>query len=290
MKPRCALPGCARPSLNGFLCKPDRRLLQQRLAEIPALYDDLRITLARQGRTGEPTASVGTSTAGRIVLDLDAAMLNRDLWRILTRIVLHLAKLGEKTPCECGHAHSGHEMVIPFTRLCWWRSCRCNAYVARETFSVRGMAQWLERRADVIAMHPTAGEILEQLSGIRYMIVAKIDQPPWLRIVTIGPCPESDDKGHTCTGQVRMYVPMANEGEARYECHVCGVSYKPEQMLRLKRRMNLTPRPRPPAVAVPAGSARGGRAALTTSDDDSIAVAGRTATDHQRKLNEGLIS
>jgi len=307
MRPRCALPTCGRPSHNGYLCKVDRGMLHRRLAEIPARYEDLLITLARQGRTGEPTASIGTSTDGRIVLDLDAAELNRDLWRVLTRIVLHLVNLGEKTPCECGHAHSQHYAETPYIaavlglrvlRICWWRSCPCNAYVPRQTFSIRGMAQWLEHRADTLALGPAAGEILEQLNAISERIKTAIDQPQWLRIVPIGPCPETTDQGRRCTGVVRMCVPRAGEGMARYECPSCGVTYRPEQMIRLKRRMVLTPRPRPRDAdpetgllpAVPLGSARGGRAHLTTSQNDDVAVAGITTTDHQRKLDEGLIS
>lgn len=297
MKPTCSLEGCDRPSFNGFLCKADRSLLTQRLAELPALYDDLRITLARQGKVGERSA---TSSSGQtLILDEDAANLAADLTRNLMWAVRHLVELGEKAPCRCGHAHSQHYTVVPFTRVCWWRRCRCSGYEGAGIFSVRGMAAWLERRVGVIVLDPDAGKILDALSLVSTRMVAMIDQPTDLRVIPVGPCFQLDDKGVQCPGEIRAHIPHQNEGKvAEARCTVCGSTYQPWEWTRLGRRIQLKPRPAPrgadPETGAlpppPPGSTPGGRGYLAKAGDDNVAVAGVTTTDHDRKLNEGLIS
>lgn len=295
MKPRCTYPGCGRPSHNGFLCKRDHELLTRRLAEVPALYADLLTTLTRRGRTTEPSA--GSTTGAVLVVDLDAAEKSHDLWRVLSRAVIQLRELGEKTPCECRHAHSRHESVIPFLRQCWWRDCPCRAYRGVQTFSIRGMAQWLLHRAEIITRHPFAGEFLDHLTQYSAAIWSKIDLPDAVRTITIGQCPETDDRGRRCRGLVRCKVPQQGEGRASMLCSLCGCTWRPEQWRKLSLRLRMRPTPPPRDLdpdtgkvpAAPIGSARGGRAILGGSLDDGQAVAGRTTGDHQRKLDEGLI-
>lgn len=297
MKPECALEGCDRPSVNGFLCRADRHLLTQRLAELPALYEDLLITLTRQGKVGE--RSPGRSSESPLILDKDAADLCADLTRSLRWMVEHLVRLGEKAPCRCGHAHSQHYTVIPLTRLCWWRRCRCGGYRGAAVFSVRGMAAWLAYRVDKIVLDPDAGKILDALSLVSARIWSEIDQPEDLRSFPIGPCIQLDDKGVQCTGEIRAHIPHPKEGRAaEARCPVCGSVFEPKQWRNLGKRIQLRPRPAPRGIdpetgllpPIPPGSAPGGRARLANAGDDNVAVAGRTTADHDRKLNEGLIS
>lgn len=299
MKPTCVLDGCGRPSFNGFLCRADRSLLTQRLAEIPALYDDLLITLARQDVVGERTAVGSAGTP--LVLDLDSADIAADLSRSLRWIVEHLVKLGEKLPCGCGHAHSRHYTVVPFLRHCWWRGCRCAAYSPVAAIgAVAGMARWLEYRVPVIVLDPDAGKVLDALSTISARIWAHIDHPADLRVVPIGPCPQVYEEG-ACNGELRAHIPHDSDRKTgkvvEAICSTCRVSYKPEQWARLGRRIVRRPLPAPrgadPATGllppVPPGSAVGGRARMADRLDDGIAVAGRTTADHDRKRNEGLV-
>lgn len=278
---------CGKPAPGAFLCKACIRRLEQRYAELPALMGDLLVTLTRQDNIGE--ASGGERTKGAappLTVSLPAADVFADITRNLARTVAHLVDLGQRIPCGCGHAHSQHYTVIPFVRSCWWRRCRCAGYHPTDRFTAVQMAPWLLHRIKVIAADPEAPRILEGMDDVRERLICVINIPEDLRSFPVGMCPELDDQGAQCPGEIRAHIPDPKSGKrAQMRCKVCGVVYEPWQWARAGKRIR--PRPRPPVPGVDPetgllppvaeGSRKGGRARLAYGTDgiDDQVVNGR---------------
>lgn len=270
---------CSRPAPNGYLCKPCGRRLEQRYAELPSLMDDLTTTLVRLDNIGERSEGTrGKVSAPALVVSLEAADVFADLTRNLTVTVKHLVAKGEHLPCGCGHAHSQHYTVVPFQRACWWRRCRCTGYHANEGLKVRQMPAWLQRRVPVLLLDPDAPRILEGMDAVTARLVDVINIPADLRSFTVGLCPEVDDKGVQCPGEIRAHIPPPGEGKtAQMRCRLCGVVYEPWQWMRAGKRIRPRPRPEVPGVdpetgklpPVQDGSQKGGRARLAYGTDGS---------------------
>lgn len=253
---------CGRPAPDAFLCKVCIRRLEQRYAELPALMDDLLVTLTRQDNIGE--ASGGERTKGSappLTVSLSAADVFADITRNLTRTVAHLVELGQRIPCGCGHAHSQHYTLVPFTRLCWWRRCRCDGYRPTDRFTVAEMVPWLLHRMKHITLDPEAPRILEGMDDVTKRLIDVINIPEDLRSFPVGMCPETDAQGTQCPGEIRAHIPPPGEGKrAQMRCRACGVVYEPWQWMRAGKRIKPRPRPEVPIIA-PAeeGMQRGGR-------------------------------
>lgn len=275
---------CERPSRDAYLCKACTRDLERRLAELPALLDELTTSLTRQTRTSEQS---GRGSEPVLVVNLKAASVTAALTVCLRRAVKKLTTVGQHIPCTCGHAHIQHHV-----RRCRWGRCTCPDYRPTDTFTTHSMAQWLHYRVKLICLDATAAKLLDELQGITTRLVAVIDLPEDLRTIPVGQCPESDDTGSRCPGEIRAHIPRDEGKPPRMECTICHVVYDTPQWARAGKR--ITPRSRPdgqirgpllrdaadrhirPAVVgelgpYPDGSKTGGRARLAyTGDDDDV--------------------
>jgi len=253
--------------------------------------DDLTTTLARQDNIGERSEGKHTkASAPALTVSLEAADVFADLTRNLTRTVAHLVAKGQQVPCRCGHAASRHYVVIPFVDRCWWLRCGCRFYHPTEDFRARQMPAWLQRRVPLLLPDPEAPQILEGMDAVTARLIDVINIPEDLRSFTVGLCPELNDQGVQCPGEIRAHIPPPGEGKrAQMRCRVCGVVYEPWQWARAGKRIK--PRPLPPARDLPevlTGSQKGGRARLAYGTDgiDDDVVNGRTTGEVERAATQ----
>lgn len=161
----CQVATCANPSGDGFVCRGCLGLLEQELAEIPWLADELRAEVKREVQHSNPyDSSPSTSAEVPVPVNLKAA-----------RILDHLAnELG--TWCRY-LVESRPEWRLP-----------------RGTPSAT--SAWLLLRLETIRCHPAAGEQIEALTRTTASARWAIDRPPdrWFA----GVCSALTEDGDKC--------------------------------------------------------------------------------------------
>lgn len=145
----CSSPHCEYPTMSdSFICKICQQQLSRDLGDIPALIDDLNTTLARMDKLG----SSGGRRGGESALPFKSPA-SEALYVIQHTVTGWVRVLHEDT--------GRHNHLIPGT----------------DGFTVVG-ARWLLRYAHSIAMHPAAGEAVDEIASAVKKAYEVIDRAP----------------------------------------------------------------------------------------------------------------
>lgn len=147
----CPVPGCDRYASEWLVCRSCAARLGRDLSAIPALVDQVSLTLARQ--SGSAPRSGARSTEEPLVYNLAASEALGSLKAVLVGWVRDLVE------------HGAHPWPADSEAAC---------------------ARWLLLRVAVLRMHPAAGEIVAEVGETTSRCWRVIDRPPNLWFA--GPC------------------------------------------------------------------------------------------------------
>lgn len=207
-RPTCAT-GCTRPTRDVFLlCDGCRRELDRALKELPDHLIDLHDALTQQVKLGEGLA-----------VKLFAKAYDRPLpFNVAASDLAATVRLRLRGWVMDIHETHG-EKPLPAN-------------------NPAAMAKWLRWRMDLLAAHPAALEIFDEITEAYNDVRRLVDIPPTRARFEVGPCPETDPTdGAQCQGQVWAYFPTDPTERARMQCRECGTSWLPEQWYRAGRRI-----------------------------------------------------
>jgi hypothetical protein len=198
----CAVDGCGLQAHERRICGVCAGNLERDLAEMPALLDDLSVTLSRQAR-------IGGHTNG-----------SRAFERPL--------------PFDPRASEAGD--VLRSTLVGWIRDLHDGAEYW-PVDSLHGMALWLYRRLSRLLDHPAAEEAVDEIRFAVGLCKRVTDKPANRTAFAVGPCPELDEQGVQCPGEVRAFIPSTEDRPARMQCEACGAAWLTFQWLRAGRRI-----------------------------------------------------
>lgn len=195
--------GCGRPS-ERELCEHCLWTLEQALAELPALLDELSTTLSRQAVMTERSDG-GRSAETPVPFHVEASAKLDDLRVFLVGWVRAIAEdNGDDLPAD----------------------------------SLRAMGRWLMARLDIIAQHPAADDIWDEIVSATREAWRIVDRAANRTRFQVGPCPEvAEEDGAACPGEVWAFIPTHEASAARLECRSCGTRWETHQWLRAGRRI-----------------------------------------------------
>jgi hypothetical protein len=205
----------ARTGDNAQLCRKHAARLVRQLSQVPALVNDLIVTITRQDRLAshsETKSSADTplawnESASHAMVDLNATLNG---WALAVAQVL-------------GDNHDGDPLTT--TRV-----------PAHDTTAV---ARWLHRHILALIAHPEAGRAHTELNATVRRARDATDRPDIRARFAVGPCPEDVDN-HPCGGQVWAHIPVDESRPALMVCtehDTCGAAWNTSQWLRAGGRI-----------------------------------------------------
>jgi hypothetical protein len=203
-------PDRPRTATRGFLCEGHYLILEQRLAELPALADEVEQALVRGGGagpkiSGDPERALPFDEAAS-----DALRGARDLLASWCRLILDEHPGGLHAPA----------LALP------------------------ALATFLTRHLEWIAAQPWVDDLHGEFGDVRAALLSA-QSTSRTRIVALGTCGEApycDLETHAercCQGTLRAFVSTVDEGAdpRPIVCSECGIEHQPETWRPLARRL-----------------------------------------------------
>jgi hypothetical protein len=103
--------------------------------------------------------------------------------------------------------------------------------------NLEAMSRWMLHHTEWLRHHEAGSEAIDEIVGDVDKARKVIDRPPHRTTFPVGPCPETDDQGAACIGEVRAYIPNDEDQPARLSCNTCGAVWLSYQWLRAGRRI-----------------------------------------------------
>lgn len=222
MMAECALPGCDRPSPDAAVCAGCGQRLSARLSEAAGLWPELETTVARQGRSGDPTPRAGHPAPAQPI-------------RPGLGDPAHDQQTGWPAGLPVDLAASETADVVRNTATTWARVIAEETGADAPTTTV-ALLRWLARRCEWIRHQPWAVEAVDELGTLPGLIWRAVDRRASRLRIVVGPCPEQVD-GQWCTGEVVASVPDRADRPAVMRCGVCGVTWLAHQWARAGKRI-----------------------------------------------------
>lgn len=187
-----ACPVCNRRQDDGLMCHHCCTVLEYELGDpiqgVAAMVTELETTLARQGR-GELGGKGGLAN-------------------------------------ERNGYHSGASIAMGAlnnTLTTWARDVTGEGWdprhVANPTVTAAGI---LLDHINEIRRHPAASELHDQVTDSVRQARHAIDRAVNRTIIPVGPCPEQDEEGAYCPGEVFAFIPTEDDRPSRMECKADG--------------------------------------------------------------------
>jgi len=221
--------GCGRPTRDvRLLCDQHVWELEQALAEIPALLDELKVTLTRQDKLGHGEGGNKPTKASEqpLPFNVHASANLGDLRIYLVGWVRDLYETSSLAGPACLNCHHG--------------TCQAIRWHVLPPDTLRGMSRWLLARLDVLAKHPAAEDIHSEICGIALHPTGSawraVDRAATKTRFVVGPCPELDGAVN-CLGEVWAYIPTREEERAVMVCAECGTTWESQQWMRAGKRI-----------------------------------------------------
>lgn len=184
-------PACYREQGAGLLCSACCAILEYELSEVPAIVGELDVTLSRQGRIG--AGGHGGLASEKTPIHPGAMDPVWVLGNVLTTWARDVTGDRPGWPTESG---------------------RDPAIVA---------AHILLSEMTTIRKHPAANEIMDEVCDAIRLARRTIDRPANRTIIFVGPCPEVDENGADCPGDVYAFIPTEDDRPGRMQCGTNGV-------------------------------------------------------------------
>lgn len=168
----CQVESCGRPVKDATVCQSCVERLEYDLGQIPALADELVVTLTRQAR-------LGGGDGGR---------------------------KSAETPLVFHYAASETSYVLRNTLVGWVRELSTDGLGIACGDTVADMARWLLARVSTLAQHPAGGEAVEEITSAVAAVRKVIDRPPGRRFLAACDDCDTDLYAHPGAFTVRCMV------------------------------------------------------------------------------------
>lgn len=195
-------PVCQARQDAGLVCSACCDRLERDLADVGDLIAELDATLARQARIG---------SGGRAGL---ASEMNP--WQQGASITLS---------------------TLTNTLTTWARDvCDSEWHAAPSAHPAQAAAGYLLLSITEIRRHPAADELVDEISYAVSVARRQVDRTA--RRFPVGPCPEQDEDGADCPGEVWAFLPVEDDRPSKMECRANGEhAWTSIQWLRVGKRM-----------------------------------------------------
>ena len=191
-------PVCGRPAHNATICRTCQRQLRTRLQRLPALLRELEVTALKRDHT-TPRSEVRSGNIDQpLPFKPKAAALLSATTSLLADTLANLGLPPDPTRHPAGMIAAHLDMV---KRAVW----------------APGFALDIEARTR--------------------RIIAMIDTPQTRARIHVGPCPETDDAGADCGGDVWAAIPADGTVRPVMACTMCGREWSTESWARLGDRI-----------------------------------------------------
>jgi hypothetical protein len=198
--------GCGRPTRDQrLLCDHHVWELEQALAEIPALLDELAVTLTRQDKLGHGEGGNKPTKASEQPLPY-GVQASEKLGELRAFLVGWIRDVAET---------HGHELPAD---------------------DLRAMSRWLLARLDLLAAHPAADDVYGEITSAVAHGWRACDRAATRTRFIVGPCPELDGVA-ACIGDVWAHIPTSEDKQAVMVCAHCGATWETHQWLRAGKRI-----------------------------------------------------
>jgi hypothetical protein len=175
---------CECEQAEGLLCHADTLALEIQLGDVSAVVEELNVTLAKMDRMG------GGGSPG----------LARERWAY-----------------SPGASLAADYLVNTLTT--WARDVVGETYWVDPTRHPAISASFLLlSNIPEIRRHPEAKELHEEILATVAQARAAADRPANRTIIFVGPCPELNDEGDYCDGEVYAYFPVEDSRPPKMEC------------------------------------------------------------------------
>jgi hypothetical protein len=231
---------CGEPAGDAFLGKRCAERLERALGDLPALIEDLDITLTRQSVIGAHSdgGKPAKKDAQPLSLHIAAAEVASDLRYKLATSIRYLTEARGIT--DHGPWCLERTWQVPFI----WHTC---GGCAQPKDNPTSMARWLLRHRDSIRLDPAGPDIASDIHAITASIMEVVDLPKTRGRFKVGMCPEESSgvlnpDGTTtviyCVGEIWAVIPAEDLGQlATMECRSCGKVYETWQWHRAGARI-----------------------------------------------------
>lgn len=193
---------CDRPVADAHVCTACATRTAARLRTAADLWPELDTTIARLDRMGDPTPRAGRP-APALPVNLAASEVGDVVRNTVTAWARHIAdEVGADLPGDMPE-----------------------------------MMRWLAGRIEWARHQPWAAEAIDELGEVPRLLARALDRPATRTRFPVGPCPEQDDDGRWCPGEVVAIVPASTERASVMRCSHCGSEWGTVQWLRAGKRI-----------------------------------------------------
>lgn len=215
-------PVCNRRQDDGLICHHCCVVLETELVDVPNVVIELGVTLARQGR-GEVNGKSGlahTRAGYHSGASLAAGVLNNTLttW---ARDISGETWVPEPPQVLVRRYHANPRRG-PFCLSCSHSSCdamRVRIVLPADPQEIQAAA-YLLGEITAIRRHAAANELHDQVVDSIRQARHATDRAVNRTIIPVGPCPEEDEDGTPCPGEVFAFIPTEDDRPSRMECKV----------------------------------------------------------------------
>lgn len=214
-------PNCSRPQIEGLLCHGCTSTLEYELGDVAAIVAELDTTLAKQARIGG--AGKGGLASERWSYSNAASLAADYLQNTLTTWVRDLTDdqwrppLGARVVRRNPEAHAAG----PFHYgSCGHDSCAVlRVHRRRAALPVAvACSRKLLGEIPVIRRHGDSAAIFDEITSAIRQARNAADTPANRTTFHVGPCPELDEAGAYCPGQVYAFIPTEDDRPGRMQC------------------------------------------------------------------------
>lgn len=218
---------CANPAPDGvMICGRCERQTSHHLGDMEAHRAELEVTLSRQSRM-----------AAGVTNGPEPTPTDPNIWdhRYSRPLRAHQKPGSANKPLVYSDQASAVLSAQRAILVSWSRLVHDDiSHTWPREDSVASMALFIESHLPELRKHDAAGELVTEIRDLVRRIVRCIDYPDDRAKIHVGPCPEKDEDGEKCPGELRMHVPFTNDGKRiRVRCAACGEVWYPEQFNRL---------------------------------------------------------
>lgn len=186
---------CGAPTGDAsYLCRAHHELLAELLAGIPALVDDLEVTVTRQNRTVSERHGARSATTP-LPWNEHAAAVAAELAQTVNRASLTVA----------GSEQDERDRLVEVA-----------------AYDTANLARWLRRNPALVRRHPEAATVLAEIDDAVRVARRAVDRPP--EHVFAGPCGVELSDGRCCRGDV-----YGRPGASAAFCGDCGARFDAAQ-------------------------------------------------------------
>lgn len=211
------------------ICGRCETQLRHHLADQEAHWEELVTALTRQVRMNAPSDGGRGSGSALDWKRMGDRFLDTLGAKEIDRLVASLPPA--KAAADALHAQ--RQMLVSWCRLLV-EEMQLD-YPPADTVS--SMSMHLERNLGVLHTHEAAPELVTEVRDLVRQVLKVIDTPANRMRINVGPCPEDDEAGDPCVGEVVAVVPHDETVPPMMFCAMCRAEWDSKQWSRVGARI-----------------------------------------------------